>query len=524
MSDAKPVESKIEAAAKVVDAAVSLTSPATAPVAAAKIGWWALKNPKRWAFLAAGAAVGIAGGVYEFKHFKADPGQAAAQTESPMVAQKKAEDAKKPDNVEVPPLDMGVRNVKLPAPNTKDTVIPPPLPALDLDIPDVKPPGNDKTGKNAPPKPGNESSELNLTIPLATPSSKPTTTGANDTEPPLIVPPSSIPDPNEKKPAARDTDQFKASPEALPATMTDRKDKNKKDTGPVLRIGGIEPMPPSPPPTPMKKDEPPPIPNIDLTIPSPSPMPVKKDEPPPIPNIGIKIPTSPTDPKKTDDVPPVVAPLKTGPSPMPMKQDDPPAPPIIEAPTLKLPMSSDPPTIKSPMIGDPPPPPPLIGDKPAKKDNYDEDWHTQKQGETYTMISQEYLHDTKYATALEAYNKEHRKSGERIIRVPPTWVLEEQFASLIGSKADQPEAKTASKPKFDPVVPRPSRERVAPPPPATPVGNDEYRVKAEAGETIREIARKIYGDPNSWRKLWDLNPNLDPTQPIPNGTALRIGK
>jgi hypothetical protein len=41
MSDAKPVETKIETAAKIVDTAVALTSPTTAPVAAAKVGWWA---------------------------------------------------------------------------------------------------------------------------------------------------------------------------------------------------------------------------------------------------------------------------------------------------------------------------------------------------------------------------------------------------------------------------------------------------------------------------------------------------
>src|SRR5205823_14741306 len=133
---------------------------------------------------------------------------------------------------------------------------------------------------------------------------------------------------------------------------------------------------------------------------------------------------------------------------------------------------------------------------------YDEDWHSQREGDTYSLISKEYYKSADYAAALEAYNKDRRKPGERIIRVPPPWVLEEQFPNLIGTKADKPEAKTTSNPKFEPAPPRPS-DLIAPPPPAA--RNNEYRVSNEAGETIRDIARKIYGDANAWQKLWKLN-------------------
>ena len=76
--------------------------------------------------------------------------------------------------------------------------------------------------------------------------------------------------------------------------------------------------------------------------------------------------------------------------------------------------------------------------KPEKKDMYDEDWHAQREGDTYAIISKEYYKTVDYSAALEAYNKERKKSGERIVRVPPTWVLEEQFPNLVGAKPEKP--------------------------------------------------------------------------------------
>jgi nucleoid-associated protein YgaU len=141
------------------------------------------------------------------------------------------------------------------------------------------------------------------------------------------------------------------------------------------------------------------------------------------------------------------------------------------------------------------------------------------------LISKEYYKTPDFAAALEAYNKDRRKPGEQFIRVPPTWVLEEQFPNLVGPKGDKPtapEPNAAGNVKFEPADPTTPARR--PTPPLISGTNDEYRVKAEAGETIREIARKVYGNPDSWKKLWDLNPSLDPTQPIPSGTTLRVGR
>jgi hypothetical protein len=517
MSDAKPVESKVEAVAKAADAAVALTSPAAAPVAAVKAGAWAVRQ-KRLMFIAAGAAVGIAGAYFAVKHFTADPGKATGQVNPPAVAQLKPEETAKPaaptpdsdspaikpstpdsKNIKpapVPTLDLEIPDLKPPVPpGTKDTkdIKPAPVPSLDLEIPDLTPPTpGTKDTKDIKPAPV---PSLDLDIPDI----KPPIPDVKDTKPPRIVVPTLGPDTKNIKPPVPGADQFKA-PDELPTTVTDKKDR--KDT--VIRIGGTDPMPST------KKDDPPKVPDIDILPPPPVPDSTKKEDPPKIPDIDIKIPDSPS--IKVDDPPKAPMP-KIGPSPMTTE-------PLV-IPPVKNTLPDDPPTIRSPMIGDPPPPP-LIGSKSANKDNYDEDWHT-KIDDSFVQISKEYFKTPDFAAALEAYNKERRKPGERIIRVPPTWVLEDQYPNLIGTKTDKPEPKGTASPKIEPPVPAPGGERPAPPP-APVAGNNEYRVKAEAGETIREIARKLYGDANAWQKLWKLNPDLDPTLPIPSGTTLRLDK
>lgn len=514
MSDAKPVESKVEAVAKAADAAVSLTSPAATPAVAAKAGGWALRQ-KRLMFIAAGAAVGIAGAVYSYKYFTADPGKATAQQNPPAVAQAKPEEPAK-SGTATPDPDLPV--IKAPTLDSKD-VKPAPTPVLDIDIPVITPPATNSKATKPVPTP-----VLDIDIPDITPpktNSKETKPAAapvldadvppikppdtTDTKPPvLVVPPTSV-DTKNTRPPVPAPDLFKGAPEPLPTTVTDKKDR--KDSSPVIRIGGTDPMPPK------KSDDPPKIPDVDIKLPPPPASDsTKNTDPPKIPDIDIKIPDSP--PIKVDDPPKTPMP-KIGPSPM---NTDPP----VSDPPVKVPMVGDPPTIKSPMISGDPPPPPLIGSKGANKDNYDEDWHT-KLDDSFVQISKEYFKTGDFAAALEAYNKERRKPGERIIRVPPTWVLEEQFPNLIGTKSDKPDPKGTVIPKIESPAPTPPGERPAPPP-APVAGNNEYRVTNPAGETIREIARKLYGDPNTWQKLWKLNPDLDPTLPIPSGTALRLDK
>jgi hypothetical protein len=264
------------------------------------------------------------------------------------------------------------------------------------------------------------------------------------------------------------------------------------------------------------------IPKIDISVP-PLPDPDKKDDKK---KDDVPAITPPPSPGKTDDIPKITIP---GPNPDvpsvvidPMKDK-----PDIKTPEVKTP---DIPTITIPSKSGPAKPPagadpmipsidvksdvPLVA--PVKKDSYDELWH-EDHGEPYAAISREYYHDPKYAAALEAYNKGRR---DKIIRVPPPWVLEEKFASLVGKEKAETKPKEGGGLKFEPVSPSPSG-RSAPPATETTRPANEYRVSRDSGETIREVAQKVLGDGAAWKKLYDLNPNIDPTLPLPAGTILR---
>ena len=468
MSSTNPVVNKVDApkadAAALGETTTTTPSSATTP-----------RSRKRLWLAAGGAALALAGGVYGYKYFTADPGKAAAQTEPQSLAQGKEDEPG-----------------KTPEPPAK------PSPFIDPDLmpPLISPPKPFKNDIDPPPIPTIE--------PVLPPIKPPTATKNDDVSPLIVVPPARKPEGNDTKPPTIDPDLFKAPPDQLPTTLTDRKDRPAAaDTTPIIRIGHADPMPPTPP----KMSDLPPIPPIDgPPIVAPPSTPPKMTDPPAPPVV---------------DGPPVVAPPKMSDPPIPTID-----PPVVgPSPRLSDPSSPviDPPAVKSPMI--PATPPPLVGIKPEKKDMYDEDWHSQRDGDTFALISKEYYKTADFAAALEAYNKDRRKPGERIIRVPPPWVLEDQFPNLVGAKNEKtttPEPKAPDL-KFEAVSPSPSAPRTAPPP-VVSSASEEYRVKGEAGETIRDIARKVYGSPDSWKKLWDLNPNLDPTQPIPSGTTLRLGK
>ena len=557
-----PVETKAEAptAADVLAAAAGVPTPAQAK------GLW---RYRKLALILGGAGLAAAAGGYGYKYISVVPGKANAQTDPPAVAR---DDAPKP-----PPPGADEPVVRPPAGPVKDDA--PAVP--DVKLPDMKIPVVEAPViKPAvpPPAPAGGKSEIELPPLVVPPGDKKEPTKTDD--PPVVAPPPAVPElklpaTDKKKPAADAGDTFKAAdavptekttrPAPLPADVTQKKEKPKAG-GPVLPVDGTDvpkvevpvvpkadvkvEVPAAPKveaPAPGKADPAPMIPKLDIDLPPP-PAGEKKNESPviPPPPGGEKKPDVPAvapPPGGKDDVPTISAPPIVVPGP---KSDVPPvvvSPMKDKGPEVKTPevKSPDVPTIKIPGPGtpavnnDPPPIPmhdpkvPTIGAKAdvppvaaPKKDSYDELWHDDH-GEPYAAISREYFHDAKYAAALEAYNRRRRKPGDKIIRVPPTWVLEEQFPDLVRDRAGSERKPTGGGLKFEPVAPLPpSSGRPAPPATEASRSTDEYRVTAETGETIREVARKALGDANQWRKLEKLNPDVDPTLPIPAGTVLRI--
>lgn len=530
----KPVDNKAEAP-KAVDV---LATAAGTPTPAQAKGLW---QYRKLALLLGGFGILGGAGGYGYKYFTAMPPKANAQTDPPAVAARPEEtkpadpapDIKAPAapaKSDVPDVaDIKLPAIKVPTTDKSETEPPPILPPGPADQP--KKSATDELPAIAPP-PG-----IDIKVPtddkkkaadaVKAPEIPDIPMPTEDKTKPTVESPTlptiQLPDIHKKKPAPEGADPFKATdkvptddklgPTLLPTDVTDK----KKPDAPVIRVQGTDPA----------KIEVPAAPKVDVPT---VPMPDKK---PDIPKIDIGIPPLPDPDKKTDELPKITPPGKTDDLPtIKVPGPKPDVPPVVVDPmTDKVPevKTPDVPTIKIPGAGGTPPvadpptiprvdikagPPPAA---PVKKDSYDELWHDDH-GEPYAALSREYYHDPKYAAALEAYNKGRR---DKIIRVPPPWVLEEKFPTLVG-KEKAPEAKPKDTGlKFEPVSPLPSG-RSAPPATETSRPTDEYRVTRESGETVREVAQKALGDAAAWKKLYELNPNIDPTLPLPAGTILRL--
>ncbi len=485
---------------------------AAAVPAAAKAGWLTTKT--KVGIVVGGSVLSLVGGAYGLKSLGTGTPKAAAQSgknTSVAVAPPATPDEprKLPPELDTLPPVPGLRPVAVTERGATKI-------DLDLDIPNVK----------TPPIPGGRN-DLIIDAPVISPP-KPTLRGGIDIEPP-----------------------------PLPAVNNSR--TVNQGPAPIIRVQATTDTAPPPLKAPIDIDVPliappkvgvaPPAPpaKVDFDIP-PIIAPAPLVSPPP--KVGDLPPAPPAPPIIKEEVPVVAPPtLGTGPAP---KTVTPPMPELVAPPAPPLNVGTPPPAppiidlTPAPTIGTPKPPvnldpaPPLGAPKPPadapKRDEFDEDWHTPKYGDTFAMISREYYKSPDYAPALEAYNKDRRKGGENIVRVPPLWVLEEKFPAM--TKAEPRPAPAPMSPPpggrssgvdFDPPETRaigssapPSRP--APAPAVTPASNtnDEYRVQAAAGETIREIANKLYGDPLTWKRIYDMNPGVDPTIPIPAGTTLRL--
>lgn len=246
---------------------------------------------------------------------------------------------------------------------------------------------------------------------------------------------------------------------------------------------------------------------------------VKKD-----PKVApLDLPPVPVDPIKPEAKNPVihignVEPKKDGPPKMeapPIVDVTPPTiietPPKIEIPAFEPPAKIEPkkaevpaPEIKveTPAVIDLSPKAPQP--EPLKKDGeYDEDLHSLKQNESYRSLSKQYYNSEAYAIALQRYNRDHPGQAD-YVRIPPIWVLEKKYTGDISG--NQARTVNFTAPQVGEATPR----------------NEPVYTVGDNGEMLAEIARKQLGNEDLWKKIWDLNPQINPAKTVPGGTRLRM--
>lgn len=263
---------------------------------------------------------------------------------------------------------------------------------------------------------------------------------------------------------------------------------------PVIRINGNEPKKEAGPKleAPTIPDPPPAIDPPLIIDPPMKKEPAKKNPPDMDPPLVIDPPMSKKDPPSLD--PPLVI-------DPPMAKKDPPAlnpPLVIDPPVTK----KDPPAISIELETPPKVVLPKKVDAPANSNEYDEDLHPFKKDENYRSISKVYYNSDAYALALQRYNREHPGQAE-YVRVPPIWVLEKKYANDIASTS----ARSTSN---------------APPPSVDLTRNEQIYTVGDNGEMLAEIAKKTMGSEDAWKRIWDLNSQLNPAKMIPGGTRLRL--
>ncbi len=148
-------------------------------------------------------------------------------------------------------------------------------------------------------------------------------------------------------------------------------------------------------------------------------------------------------------------------------------------------------------------------------------------GETFASLSKAYYGSERYANALQAFNRDFNPSvgvnlqPGQIVRVPSEQLLQDRYAGAIapGLGATTVAGIGAAPVSISPPAPVASSRPLNPPATADPTKS--YRVPAQ-GQFIFDIARQTMGDGNRWSEIYRLNPMVDPTQPIPGNTVLRL--
>jgi nucleoid-associated protein YgaU len=155
-------------------------------------------------------------------------------------------------------------------------------------------------------------------------------------------------------------------------------------------------------------------------------------------------------------------------------------------------------------------------------DSYDEETYLCKPNDTFEKISTLYYHTDNYERALLLFNRNHPRAPDGVrqeppllqegqpVFIPPLRILEKQYGNAIKT----------------PPTPLPPAGAPKPPPGsatsnAAPSGDHTYRVR-KGNEMVRDVARRTLGNADRWEEIYRLNPQFNPSYPLPESTVLRL--
>jgi hypothetical protein len=361
-----------------------------------------------------------------------------------------------------------------------------------------------------------------------------------------------------------------ASTGLLPASANGTQQDNKER--PNSAPGGLPTVPLAPPPAK------PPLPNLSNPPPPVLPLDDKGLPPPPpavTPPAGGPLDIKPVVPPvpKIENPPPATGAALSG-AGKPELSSTPPPPPVAPAGAgmrekgnalaagngLEVRPAVPPPAVGERSQGSLPPlgatggvvaapiavQPPPVAPKPAvelrpRVLQYDVRSHSCTAADTsFEKLAQDEYHSKRYADALLQFNRTYLRGDDAlkkdppqlapgvVIYFPPAHILEENY-SIAGLPPLSPPRGTASSGSSQTAV---GGERAAVAVPvrpsgviparaeSAPGGTKVYRVQAPQGEMLFTIAERTLGDGYRWNQIQRLNPNLVPSQPVPQGTTV----
>lgn len=156
---------------------------------------------------------------------------------------------------------------------------------------------------------------------------------------------------------------------------------------------------------------------------------------------------------------------------------------------------------------------------------YDIKSHVVRPGESFASLSRDHYRTDAYANALMAYNRDWSKDrnlttlqpGQTIL-LPALQVLQQdRYARAV---ADARPAIGAAPVSINAPVPLNQNRTFTPSTPSADATKN-YRIPV-GGQKIYELAMQTMGDGSRWTEIYRLNPTIDPLQPIPGNTVVRL--